>query len=128
MDFDDRPFWKPRDLAELLAVDRSTIYRMIDEGQLASVRVGQRTVRVPARAIAELLGVEEPVVGPSADQIDFDPDDRLRAFTERTGHTPQEHIEAWKSGAIEDNPENSADTVEALAIRELLAGLTVDAR
>ena len=46
-----------REAAELLTVARSTIYRMIERGELRSVKVGGRTVILKSD-LADLLGVE----------------------------------------------------------------------
>jgi excisionase family DNA binding protein len=46
-----------REAAELLTVARSTIYRMIERGELRSVKVGGRTVILKSE-LAALLGVE----------------------------------------------------------------------
>ena len=46
-----------REAAELLTVARSTIYRMIERGELRSVKVGGRTVILKSD-LAALLGVE----------------------------------------------------------------------
>ena len=45
-----------REAAELLTVARSTIYRMIERGELRSVKVGGRTVILKSD-LADLLGV-----------------------------------------------------------------------
>ena len=46
-----------REAADLLTVARSTIYRMIERGELRSVKVGGRTVILKSD-LAALLGVE----------------------------------------------------------------------
>jgi excisionase family DNA binding protein len=122
MEFDSRPFWKPRDLAKLLDVSSSQIYRLIEAGTLAHVKVGQRTVRVPAASVAEFLGVGEPAVGPQADTEASDLDARAVLFAERTGRTPEDFIVAWRREAIPDTPEHSQDAMEALALREAGVG------
>jgi excisionase family DNA binding protein len=118
MEFDSRPFWKPRDLATLLDVSSSQIYRLIEAGTLEHVKVGQRTVRVPAASVAQLLGVEAPAVGPQTDTAGFDRDAHAALFTERTGRTPEEFIVAWRRDEIPDTPEHNQDAMEALALRE----------
>ncbi|MET0602468.1 MAG: helix-turn-helix domain-containing protein [Baekduia sp.] len=117
MEFDSRPFWKPRDLATLLDVSSSQIYRLIEAGTLEHVKVGQRTVRVPAASVAQLLGVDAPAIGPQTD-AGFDLDARAASFTERTGRTPEEFIVAWRRDEIPDTPEHNHDAMEALALRE----------
>jgi excisionase family DNA binding protein len=47
---------KPAEAAEQLRVSRSTIYRLIETGQLPSVHVGERrAVRIPREAIAAYI-------------------------------------------------------------------------
>lgn len=56
---DDRPamtnLLTTRDVQELINVDKSTIYRMAEDGRLPAVKVG-RQWRFPASAVASLLG------------------------------------------------------------------------
>lgn len=40
------PLLKPREVAAILSVSRSHVYQLISSGQIPSVRVGERTVRV----------------------------------------------------------------------------------
>lgn len=122
MEFDDRPFWKPRDLAALLAVSPSHIYRLIETGQLEHRKIGERTVRVPAAAAAELAGEAVPRTTPVATEAHVDLRDRHDRFVERTGYSPNAFVEAWRGGDIPDTPESSGDAMEALALREIMMG------
>ena len=54
-------FLTTSDVQELIHVDRSTVYRMAEDGRLPAVKVG-RQWRFPADRIAEQLGI--PVSGP----------------------------------------------------------------
>lgn len=52
----------PNETAATLRVSRSTVYRMIERGDLAAVRLGRRdgaTLRVPADALARILEQQE---------------------------------------------------------------------
>jgi excisionase family DNA binding protein len=122
MEFDSRPFWKPRDLAKLLDVSPSQIYRLIEDRTLDHVKVGQRTVRVPAASVAKVLGVGAPVVGPQAGTGASDLDQRVARFTERTGRTPEAFVLAWRHDEIPDTPEHTQNAMEALALREAGVG------
>ena len=44
---------RPTEAAELLSVSRSRIYAMLASGELRGVRVGKRSVRVPAAALEQ---------------------------------------------------------------------------
>jgi excisionase family DNA binding protein len=127
--FDSRPYWKPRDVAALLELSPSQVYRMIESGELEHRRIGARAIRIPAHAVAALLGVEAPTVAPVVESHDERVDLRARTehFIERTGRTPERFASAWREGRIDDTPDNARDAIEALALREARAGLTVPA-
>ncbi len=50
-----------KQVLELLKVDRITIYRMLQDGRLKGVKIGQQW-RFPSREVERLLGREEPAV------------------------------------------------------------------
>jgi excisionase family DNA binding protein len=55
-------FHSPKDVCELLDISRPTLTKMLNRGDLPHVRVGRRIIRIPARAVSELLherGTEE---------------------------------------------------------------------
>ena len=55
----------PRDAATSIGVSRSTLYRLIDSGQLRIVKIGRRTL-IPSACLLALMDapeVEEQVVG-----------------------------------------------------------------
>lgn len=122
--FDSRPYWKPRDLAALLDVSPSHVYRLIEDGELAHRRIGERAIRIPARAVAQLLGEEVPVTSPSTSPPVADLAERADQFVQRTGKHPEEFVAAWRDGRIEDTADNARDAIEALALREALAAIT----
>lgn len=47
---------RPREVADLLSLSRSEVYRLIDRGAIPSVRFG-RSVRVPRRWVEQQAGV-----------------------------------------------------------------------
>lgn len=47
-------FLKVREVAELLRVPESTVYRLISSGDLPSLRL-KRTIRVPKNAVMQLI-------------------------------------------------------------------------
>jgi excisionase family DNA binding protein len=54
-DISGRAFLTPAQVADLLQLDTESVYRLVRRGQLPCVRVGGRTLRIPARALlAEL--------------------------------------------------------------------------
>ena len=56
-----------RQLQEILKVDRTTIYRMIEQGRLPAVKVGNQW-RFPRQAIEKALSLSVPTVSPQADE------------------------------------------------------------
>jgi excisionase family DNA binding protein len=120
MDFDDRPFWRPKDLAELLQVSSSQIYRLIEDQQLRSVRVGERAVRVPGASVAAFLGAspaitDEELTGPASLA------ERIDRFAQQHGRTPEQFVQAWRTGEIGDTAQSTEIAIEALALREAAA-------
>lgn len=119
--FDSRSYWKPRDLAALLDVSPSHVYRLIEDGELEHRRIGERAIRIPARAVAELIGEEAPVTSPAAEGSVADLAERAERFLERTGQRPEQFAAAWRQGRIEDTADNAREAIEALALREARA-------
>lgn len=66
----DRQLLTALEVQERLNIDRSTVYRMADDGRLPSIRVG-RARRFPAAAIAALAG--EPSNAPVGGGLPFEP-------------------------------------------------------
>jgi excisionase family DNA binding protein len=50
-----RRYYLPREVAELLRVSVSTIYRMIEDGRLRAIRV-RGGYRIPREAVEEIVG------------------------------------------------------------------------
>lgn len=65
-------FLTSRDIQELINVDRSTVYRMAEDGRLPGVKVG-RQWRFPADRVAERFGLELPPATPPAQLPPADP-------------------------------------------------------
>lgn len=70
-----RAFYSPAEVAELASVSSSTILNYIKAGKLPAVRLSERTLRIPRKAVIHFLGLAEspPVVTdrPDAD-VDVD--------------------------------------------------------
>ena len=115
VELDSRPFWRPRDLAALLGVSPSQIYRLIESGALDHVTVGQRAIRVPAASVARWMGVD-PRSGGVCSDAEPELDRCASRFEARTGRSPASFIAAWRRDEIEDTPQHNEDAMEALAI------------
>lgn len=46
-------FYTIAEACDVLKVSENTLRKLIDEGQIPTIRVGERLVRIPARAIDE---------------------------------------------------------------------------
>ena len=119
MEFDSRPYWKPRDLAALLDVGLSRVQQLIEDGELEHRRIGECAIRIPARAVAGLRGEEAPVVSPTTEGPPADLAECADRFFERTGRCPEEFIAAWREDRIGDTAENARDAIEAATLNEL---------
>ena len=119
MEFDGRPYWKPRDLAALLDVSPSRVHQLIEGGELEHCRIGERAIRIPARVVAGLRGEGAPVVSPTTEGPAADLAERADRFFERTGRCPEEFVAAWREGRIGDSAENARDAIEAAALSDL---------
>jgi excisionase family DNA binding protein len=56
-----KTFYSPAEVAEMAAVHPSTILNYIKDGRLYAVRLSERTIRIPARAVLKLLAPEDVI-------------------------------------------------------------------
>jgi len=54
----NKRFFRPDEVAEILALSRRTVYRMIRDGRLNGVRWGSGPWRIPREALSALLAEE----------------------------------------------------------------------
>jgi excisionase family DNA binding protein len=52
----DPEFMTVAEVAVLLRVAKMTVYRMVHDGELESVRIGRRTIRIRGASVRKLLG------------------------------------------------------------------------
>jgi excisionase family DNA binding protein len=105
-----------RDYARKFSLDESTVYKMIDRGEIKAIRIGKKTLRIPSSELKRYLDREPPVELEPANL-----DRRVEAFHKEHGKDPGSFVEAWRRGEIEDTPENAELAIEALALRTALA-------
>lgn len=101
-----------RDYARKFSLDESTVYKMIERGEIKAIRIGKKTLRIPSGELERYLE-REPDATALAGQVE--------AFRDKSGRDPDAFVEAWRRGEIEDTPENSEVAIEALALRTALA-------
>jgi excisionase family DNA binding protein len=58
----DRLMLKPSEIAEALGVSKTTVYGLVADGVLPSVRVSEGTIRIPAAAFRKWLAAREATV------------------------------------------------------------------
>jgi excisionase family DNA binding protein len=51
----NKKFFRPDEVARLLALSRRTVYRMINDGRLPGIRLGSGPWRIPREALAAFL-------------------------------------------------------------------------
>lgn len=69
MTMQEQHYLTAADVTRLLRIDKSTVYRMAEDGRLAAVKVG-RQWRFPADQLERVLGIEEQSPLPSGDEPD----------------------------------------------------------
>lgn len=85
-----KAFYSPADVAEMAGVHVSTILNYIREGKLYAVRLSERTIRIPARAVQKLLAPED-VKGP---RVTERPNTDVRAVLEAAEDRQDEPVTA----------------------------------
>jgi excisionase family DNA binding protein len=109
-------------VASKFSLDESTVYKMIDRGEIKAIRIGKKTLRIPSSELERYLEG-----GPSSELDAAQLDQQVEAFREKSGRDPSSFAEAWRKGKIEDTPENAEVAIEALALRSALASQRVPA-
>jgi excisionase family DNA binding protein len=125
----DQLFLKPSEVARRLSLDRSTVYRWMDDGTLPSVWVGPQSRRIPAGALATYLQRRQPggekrersEIAELVERATSSPSQASSEFEHETGLSPEEFSERWRQSAIEDTPENTRLALRALALRSVRA-------
>jgi len=79
---DRRPFYTPRDVAELARVDPKTVLTWIHQDKLSAIRLSERIYRIPLGAVVKLLS----------------PSDIRRPAVRRTGPIPSPGYKDSRTG------------------------------
>lgn len=83
----DRLTYTISEAAQAIGIGRSTIYKLINEGELPIVRLGKR-VLIPRASILELLRMEAPVPPTVEPRATRDPEERTYLVTIRPTPLP----------------------------------------
>lgn len=117
----DDHYLRVRDYAERFNLSESAVYKKIERGEIKAIRIG-KTVRIPSVEMDRYLNptsvLEEH--GAPRDGEPHNLQERVARFEERSGLAPADYVHAWRSGEIDDNPENARLAIEALALRAAL--------
>lgn len=119
----DLYYLRPSEVAKRLALTPSAVYAMIRRGDIPSIRISERTIRVPAAAFDAYLraresGARSITVLDHEGRITEAIKCRVEAFEQRAGVKPWEFLKQWNARDIADTPENADLAIEALALRE----------
>lgn len=57
----EKAFYRLDEVAEILGLSRRTIYRMIKDGRLVSVKFGPGSQRIPHQALDNLINEGDPL-------------------------------------------------------------------
>jgi excisionase family DNA binding protein len=109
-------YMRVRDYAQKFSLDESTVYKMIERGEIKAIRIGKKTLRIPSSELERYLERE-----PTSDREAGPVEERVEAFRKANGRDPDSFVDAWRSGEIKDTPENAEVAIEALALRTALA-------
>ena len=109
-------YMRVRDYARRFSLDESTVYKMIERGEVKAIRTGKKTLRIPSSELERYLDRE-----PATDTEPVPLEERVEAFRKANGKDPGSFVDAWRSGKIEDTPENAEVAIKALALRTALA-------
>jgi excisionase family DNA binding protein len=109
-------YMRVRDYARRFSLDESTVYKMIERGEIKAIRIGKKTLRIPSSELERYLE-REPGAEPDAASLDA----RVEAFRTQNGKDPGAFVDAWRRAEIEDTPDNAEVAIEALALRTALA-------
>jgi excisionase family DNA binding protein len=122
-------YLKASEVAERLNTHITTIYEMCREGELPSIKVGTKAVRIPEAAFEAYL-VRREQASPARKLLEEARrgdgelitvvEEQHRRFYDTTGFTAHGFVKRWKDGAVEDTAANSSLLIEALSLREAL--------
>jgi len=114
-------YLRVRDYAARFNLSESAVYKKIERGEIQAIRIG-KTVRIPSSEMDRYLNPTRLLEdeGVPRDQEPHNLGDRVARFEAETGRSPADYVKVWRSGDIDDTPENARLAIEALALRVAL--------
>jgi excisionase family DNA binding protein len=109
---------KVGEVAERLQMTADGVYKLIQRGRLATVKISERKTRVPEREFNryydELQARADRYI---AAQRRITPAEARAEFEHLTGRTPEAWLESWKRDELEDSAENMELYTRVVSIR-----------
>jgi excisionase family DNA binding protein len=112
------PYLSIGEVSAELGISKSGVYKLIQRGRLRAIKRSERGTLIPRLALEAYrrrLGsgaAPTPAVAEETGDIEA----LASAFSDETGNSPAEWVEAWKADLLEDSAENMRRTIRALAI------------
>jgi excisionase family DNA binding protein len=125
-------YLKVGEVAEALGMHETTIYKMCQNGEIPSIKIGAKAVRIPKAAFEAFMARQngDPAVHQGRDLLDAvfagatDPlpalEHQAKLFTERVGSSAHQFVEQWRDRKVEDTAETMDTVIEALTLQKAL--------
>jgi excisionase family DNA binding protein len=88
-----------RDYARKFSLDESTVYKMIERGEIKAIRIGKKTLRIPSSELERDLD-REPTVDLEAASLE----EKVEIFRKANGKDPDSYVDAWRRGKSRTRP------------------------
>jgi len=117
----DEHYLRVREYAARFSLSESAVYKKIERGEINAIRIG-KAVRIPSsemeRYLSPMRVLQERGAPPDGEAHDLGA--RVVHFEQECGRSPVEYVRAWRTGEVDDTPENARLAIEALALRAAL--------
>ena len=125
-------YLKVGQVAEMLEMNETTIYKKCKSGEIPSIKIGEKAVRIPKAAFAAYMAKQknQPSAHQGRDLLDAvharADDSRVAlehqalSFSKRVGCSAHQFVDQWRDRKIEDTPEMTDLAIEALSLQRAL--------
>jgi excisionase family DNA binding protein len=105
-------------VAERLGMTADGVYKLIGRGKLDATRLSARKTRVTEAALRRYTERHQDAVRRLREATpEANPEALRQQFTDTTGSTPEQWLQAFKRDELDDTPENMRLLVRAIALR-----------
>jgi len=117
----DEHYLRVREYAARFRLSESAVYKKIERGEINAIRIG-KAVRIPSSEMERYLSPVRVLEkrGAPRDGEPTNLGDRVARFEQESGRSAAQYVQAWRSGEVDDTPENAHLAIEALALRAAL--------